>query len=87
MNRYLVTTIRATAFQTAALPGHYQFLDRLRKQGLLELAGPFTDRTGAAGGAYVLRAADFAQAVELAHADPLHKTGSSLIAVREWNAH
>ncbi len=70
-------------FQTSAVIGHHQFLDRLRTQGRLELAGPFTDRSE---GAYLLKAADLAQATELAHSDPLHQTGSSFVTVREWDA-
>lgn len=83
MNRYLVLTTRTPAFQESAIPLHYAFLTRLREEGRLELAGPFGDRSG---GAYVLKAASLAEANTLASSDPVYTTGSSQIAVYEWNA-
>ncbi|HKB60659.1 MAG TPA: YciI family protein [Gallionellaceae bacterium] len=67
----------------SVIDGHYAFLDRLRQEGKLELAGPFTDKTG---GAYVIRADSLEQARELAFSDPVHTTGSSIVTVYEWNA-
>jgi uncharacterized protein len=46
MFRYLVMTFRTPQFQTSVIDDHYAFLDRLRQQGILELAGPFTDKSG-----------------------------------------
>lgn len=83
MPRYLVMTLRTPRFQTSAIEPHYAFLERLRQQGRLEMAGPFGDKSG---GAYVLRADDLDQARELAFTDPLHTSGSSLVTVYEWNA-
>ena len=53
MLRYLVTTFRTPQFEPSVIEAHNAFLDRLRQQGKLELAGPFTDKSG---GAYVIRA-------------------------------
>lgn len=83
MNRYLVLTLRKPAFDPAVIEPHYAFLDDLRAHGQLELAGPFTDKTG---GAYLLRAESMEAALAIAHADPVHVTGSSDVTVREWNA-
>ncbi len=83
MFRYLVTTFRTPQFQASVIDAHYAFLDRLRQQGRLELAGPFTDKTG---GAYVIKAGDLEEAKALAFSDPVHTTGSSLVTVYEWNA-
>lgn len=83
MNRYLVLTTRNASFDSAALPGHYALLDRLRAEGRLELAGPFTNHTG---GAYLMRANSLEEARQTAHSDPLHLTGSSTITVHEWAA-
>ena len=83
MFRYLVTTFRTPQFQTSVIDGHYAFLDGLRKEGKLELAGPFTDKTG---GAYVIRADSLEEARELAFSDPVHTTRSSIVTVYEWNA-
>jgi uncharacterized protein YciI len=81
--KYLVLTIRKARFDPEFVPAHYAFLDALRERGLLEQAGPFTDRTG---GAYVLRAADFDEAKQLAAQDPLHVHDCSDVSVREWDA-
>lgn len=83
MQRYLVLTQRAPGFNPEALGPHYAFLEGLRRTGRLELAGPFTDRSG---GAYLLRADDLAAAEAIARSDPLHLTHASRITVHEWNA-
>lgn len=83
MPRYLVLTMRTPAFDAAMVPDHHAFLDHLRKQGRIELAGPFADRSG---GAYLLKAADLAEATALAQGDPLHTGGCSRIIVHEWDA-
>lgn len=83
MPRYLVMTLRTPRFQTSAIEPHYAFLDDLRRRGLLEMAGPFGDKSG---GAYLLRADSLDQARDLAFADPLHTSGSSAVTVYEWNA-
>ena len=81
--KYLVMTIRRPDFDPDAVPGHYEFLDRLRAEGVLEQAGPFTDRTG---GAYVLRAQSLDDARSLAEQDPLKLRNCSTVTVHEWNA-
>jgi uncharacterized protein YciI len=81
MPRYLVLVMRTPEFDPAKSDDHRAFLDRLRKQGRLELAGPFTDHSG---GAYLLDAGDMAEATALAHEDPLHTSGSSQIIIHEW---
>jgi uncharacterized protein YciI len=83
MYRYLVTTIRTPQFLPSVIDGHYAFLDRLRQQGILELAGPFTDKSG---GAYLIKAANLDEARALAFSDPVHTTNSSVVTVYEWNA-
>ena len=81
--KYLVLTMRKPQFDPQFVPAHYAFLDDLRQRGLLEQAGPFTDRTG---GAYVLRAANLDEATQLAAQDPLHVHDCSDVSVREWNS-
>ncbi len=83
MLRYLVTTFRTPQFQTSVIDAHYAFLDHLRQQGKLELAGPFADKSG---GAYVIRAGSLEEARSLAFSDPVHTTRSSIVSVYEWNA-
>jgi len=81
--RFLVMARRRPQFDPAVIAPHLAFLDALREQGVLELAGPFGDRSG---GAYLLRAADLATATALAHGDPLHTRGASQVTVYEWDA-
>ena len=81
--KYLVLTIRKPRFDAAFVPAHYDFLKSLRDRGILEQAGPFTDRSG---GAYVVKAGSLESARDLAHADPLHRHDCSEVTVREWDA-
>ena len=81
--KYLVLTIRRPDFDPEVVPVHYRFLDDLRAQGLLEQAGPFTDRSG---GAYVVRAGSLEEARRLAEQDPLHLERCSTVTVHEWDA-
>ena len=83
MKRYLVLTMRKPTFDAAAIEPHYAYLDALRARGQLELAGPFSDKSG---GAYLLLADNFEDALAIAHTDPVHLSGSSEVVVREWNA-
>jgi len=81
--KYLVLTIRKPHFDAAFVPAHYEFLRSLRDRGILEQAGPFTDRSG---GAYVFQADNLEAAREIAEQDPLHIHDCSEVTVREWNA-
>lgn len=83
MFRYLVMTVRTPQFQPSVIDAHYAFLERLRQQGQLELAGPFTDKSG---GAYLIHACGLDEAKALAFSDPVHTSGSSIVTVYEWNA-
>jgi uncharacterized protein YciI len=80
---YLVMTIRTPQFQPSVIDAHYAFLDHLKEQGALELAGPFADKSG---GAYLIRAASLAEAQTIAYSDPVHTSGSSIVTVYEWHA-
>jgi uncharacterized protein YciI len=81
--KYLVLTIRRPDFDPEVVPAHYRFLDDLRAQGLLEQAGPFTDRSG---GAYVVWAGSLEEARRVAEQDPLHLERCSTVTVHEWDA-
>jgi len=83
MQRYLIMTLRTEQFDPAVIEPHYAHLDKLRERGVLELFGPFTDKSG---GAYLVRAQDLDEARAIAHADPVHTSGSSKVTVYEWNA-
>ena len=81
--RFLILTLRTPRFDPSVIAPHYAHLDRLREAGVLELAGPFPDKTG---GAYIVRAASLEEAEAFAFADPLHTSGASDVSVREWTA-
>lgn len=83
MNLYLVTLMRRAGFDPAAVPLHQRFLEDLRAEGRNEKSGPFGDKSG---GAYLLRAADMAEALTIAHRDPAHTSGGWDVTVREWQA-
>ncbi len=83
MFRYLVTTFRTPQFDPSVIEAHYAFLDGLKKRGKLELAGPFTDKSG---GAYLIKAGSLEEAKNIAFNDPVHTSKSSIVNVYEWNA-
>ena len=83
MARFLVMVMRTPQFQASAIESHHRFLETLRHNGQLELAGPFTDKTG---GAYLIQAESFDAAQAIAFSDPLHLTQSSIITIHEWQA-
>jgi uncharacterized protein YciI len=84
MNRYLILLIRRPSLDPARVPLHLAFLDGLREEGRVELSGGFSDKSG---GAYLLRAADLAEATAIAQRDPAHVSGGWDITVHEWLAH
>lgn len=81
--KYLVITTRTPNFKVEAIEHHYAFLDRLRLKEKLEIAGPFTDKSG---GAYIIKAENLEEALNIAFQDPVYTTQSSTIKVYEWNA-
>ncbi|WP_345973262.1 YciI family protein [Sulfurimonas diazotrophicus] len=83
MYRYLITTFRTPQFDPSVIDAHYAFLDDLRQRGKLELAGPFTDKSG---GAYLIKADSLEEAEAIAFSDPVHTSKSSIVTVYEWNA-
>lgn len=83
MKLFLVVLMRLPSCDPAVVPAHQQFLDELRAQQRLERAGPFADRSG---GAYLLHAADLADALATAGRDPAHLSGGWHVTVHEWQA-
>ena len=83
MKLFLVMVMRRPACDPAVVPAHTQFLDELRGQQRVEHSGPFGDKSG---GAYLLRAADLAEALATAYRDPAHLSGGWNVTVHEWLA-
>lgn len=81
--RYLVMAMRTPQFKQSVTDAHKKHLAQLKADGVLELAGPFTDKSG---GAYVIAAKDLKAAQRIAFDDPVHTSGSSEVSVYEWNA-
>lgn len=81
MNRYLIITNRTPNFNSNDIPGHYEHLEHLKRNGRLELYGPFSDSTG---GAYLIQAESLEEAVLIGNSDPLIKSGSSTVTIKEW---
>ncbi len=84
MNRYLVVLTRLPHLDPAVVPLHLAFLDDLRAGGRIELSGGFSDKSG---GAYILHAADLAEASAIVQRDPAQTSGGWRITVHEWHAH
>jgi uncharacterized protein len=83
MLKYLIMTVRTPQFDPSVIDAHYAFLDDLKQRGLLELAGPFTDKSG---GAYLIKAKNLEDAKSIAFSDPVHTSNSSIVTVYEWDA-
>ncbi|TCV97150.1 uncharacterized protein YciI [Luteibacter rhizovicinus] len=83
LKRFLVLAMRKPTFDPAAAEAHLVFLADLKEQRLIEMTGPFADRSG---GAYLLLAPDMATATRVVESDPLHITGSSVMTIHEWQA-
>lgn len=83
MKRYLITTFRTPQFDPGVIEAHMAFLAELRQRGRLELAGPFTDKSG---GAYLITADSYDAAQAIAFSDPVHTSKSSVVTVYEWDA-
>lgn len=83
MIRYLVIAFRTPQFDPSIIEAHCAFLDSLRQNGQLDLAGPFTDKSG---GAYLIKAENMEEAKSVAFSDPVYTSKSSTITVYEWNA-
>jgi uncharacterized protein YciI len=73
--------MRQPGFDPAIGSAHTAYLDNLKRAGKLEMTGPFADKSG---GAYLLLAADRAEAEALMAADPLTLSGFSQMTLYEW---
>lgn len=81
MIRYLIMTIRKPQFQDSIIEEHKRYLNHLKEDGILQMSGPFTDKSG---GAYLITATSLEAAKEIAFGDPVHISGSSAVSVYEW---
>jgi uncharacterized protein len=63
-------------------PAHLDYLKRLKEEGKVYAAGPFTDGKG---GMVIYEAASYEEAKALAQEDPVIKEGVRTLELREWN--
>jgi uncharacterized protein YciI len=78
---FLLMTTRTNKFDSNDIQGHYDHLEKLKKEELLEMYGPFSDTTG---GAYLIKAASLDEAIKIGNSDPLIQNGSSTLTIKEW---
>ncbi|HBI04142.1 MAG TPA: hypothetical protein DDY49_08965 [Paenibacillaceae bacterium] len=83
MNKYLVFIQRKSTFQGDAIPAHREYLQTLRQEGTLVMAGGFIDQTG---GAYLVQAENIDRARQLVQQDPMFVENECIYQVKEWNA-
>lgn len=81
VNYFLLMTTRTNKFDSNDIQGHYDHLEKLKKEELLEMYGPFSDATG---GAYLIKAASLDEATKIGNSDPLIQNGSSTLTIKEW---
>ncbi len=63
------------------LPAHLDYVQELKRRGILVLSGPFEDRTG---GMVLVQADSYEAAEEIARHDPLVSSGVDRYELREW---
>ncbi|WP_417597036.1 YciI family protein [Pararhodobacter oceanensis] len=69
------------------LAAHLAYQKDLEARGVLFLAGPLSDPSGAqmsGAGLIIYRAADIAAARQLAEADPMHASGQRTFTLQAW---
>jgi uncharacterized protein len=80
--KYLIFTIRKLQFNMDYVSAHYEYLDRLKSETILEQFGPFTDKSG---GAYLINAPSLDVAQKIAFSDPLYINDCSDFKIYEWD--
>ena len=81
MKHYLLTTTRTPEFKNEFVQPHYDFLNTLKENNQLVTFGPFSDGSG---GAYLVKCNSLNEATKIGNSDPLIKSGSSTVVIKEW---
>jgi uncharacterized protein YciI len=81
MKHYLLITTRTSSFNQEFIQPHYDYLNKLKEKKQLEAYGPFSDGKG---GAYLIKSDSLEEAIQIGHSDPLVKSGSSTVIIKEW---
>lgn len=78
----VVTENRASPDEIAKQrPAHYAFVEGLKNEGRILVAGRFVDGSG---GMYILSASSREEAEAIVGDDPYHKTGVRAFFMKEW---
>jgi len=87
-NLYAVLTIPVVDGEQVmkVLPDHLKYQVSLEKRGIMFAAGPLFDQDGAPprAGLIIIRASSFAEADEIAKADPMHARGLRTYTLDKW---
>jgi uncharacterized protein YciI len=69
-----------------ALPDHLEYQVSLEERGIMFAAGPLFDKDNAPprAGLIIIRASSFAEADEIAEADPMHARGLRTYTLDRW---
>ena len=85
---YLIETtmVAGRAEMMKHFKAHLDYTNKLEKQGVLIASGPLTNpgENMPHGGFILLRAKSYAEARQIADADPMHKQGVRTYHVRKW---
>lgn len=82
MKKFLILIERKPTFTGNSIPGHRDFLQRLKGTDTLLKAGGFEDKTG---GAYVVQAPSLEEAKKIVSTDPMYQENESVYRIKEWN--
>jgi uncharacterized protein YciI len=83
LKQFLVIIERKPSFTGNSLQGHREFLQKLRNDNVLKVAGGFEDQTG---GAYVIQTDSLGAAVNIVNQDPMKIENDAIFTIKEWNA-
>jgi uncharacterized protein YciI len=83
LKQFLVIIERKPSFTGKSLQGHRDFLQKLKNDNVLKVAGGFVDQTG---GAYVIQVDSLEEAVKIVNRDPMKIEKHSIYSLKEWNA-
>ncbi|MDX2039270.1 MAG: YciI family protein [Isosphaeraceae bacterium] len=86
---YVVTSTASQGFAPIKehLHAHLAYLESLEVDGKLFMAGPFFNEdpeTWSGDGLLIYNASSFEEAVSIAEADPLHRSGARTFSIRPW---
>jgi uncharacterized protein YciI len=83
LKQFLVLIERKPSFTGNSIQGHREFLQKLKNDNVLKVAGGFQDQTG---GAYVIQVDSLDGAANIVNQDPMKIENDAIYTIKEWNA-